>query len=191
MKQILILAAMSFLVGCASNPNKAEKIDTKIENTSVVSGETKVGLKDGNMIVQKKVKMNEELRLLQNEVYGLEDTVYGNRKFGSQGLYGSLKDCKKKQSLKENGGDGKLKWTEPLDRVTDKEEEFKIGLDDKERIVGVSEEFLLDRIKRFRDYKRTLMKREDEYKEKLDICDAALEAQLHDKKAKATTPVEG
>lgn len=183
-KAIMVVAAIG-IFGCASNPNKAKKIDTKIEKASQVSGETKVGVKDGNMIVQKKVMMNEELRLLQNEVYGLEDTVYGNRKYGSMGLYGALRECKKKSSAKENGGDGKLKWTEPMDRVTDKEEEWKIGLDDKEKIIGVSEEFLLDRIKRFREYKRVLMKREDEYKEKIEICDAALEAQIHDKKSKS------
>ena len=75
---------------CAHNPNKAEKIDTKIDSSALVTGDTSVGVKDGNMIVQRKVAMNEELRRLQNEVYELEDHVYGNRKYGSLGLYGVL-----------------------------------------------------------------------------------------------------
>src|SRR5580692_6822498 len=91
------------LAACAHNPNKAEKIDTKIEKSDKVSGDTSVGVKDGNMVVQRKVLMNEELRTLQNEVYELEDHVYGNRKYGSLGLYGVLKDCKTALADKENG----------------------------------------------------------------------------------------
>ncbi len=179
-KSFVFVALASIVVGCASNPHKARKIETEMEKSSRVSGDTHVGVKDGNMVVQKKVQMNEELRRIQNEVYSLEDQVYGNRKLGSDGLYGALKNCRKKVTSKKNGGTGKLMWTEPMDRVTDKEDEWEVGIDEKDKIVGVSEEFLLDRIKRFKDYKRTLQKRQDEYKEKLDICDAKIEAQKYD-----------
>jgi len=120
--------------------------------------------------------MNEELRKIQYEVYELEDRVYGNRKYGSLGLYGVLRDCKLQLSDTNNGGDGKLKWTEPIDRVTDKEEDFKIGLDEEKKLVGVSEEFLADRIKRFKGYQNLLNKRQDEYEEKVSICKAELKA---------------
>jgi hypothetical protein len=121
---------------------------------------------------------------MQNEVYSLEDRVYGNRKYKSQGLYGALKACKAKVVSREMGGDGKLQWTEPMDRITDKEEKFEIGIDEKDKIVGVSEEFLKDRISRFQQYRAVLQKREDEYQEKLEICDAELAAKEHDAKAK-------
>jgi hypothetical protein len=170
-----MLAALAF-VSCKSNPHKAEKIETEMEKSSDVSGGEKIGVKDGNMVVQKKVQMNEELRRVQYEVYELEDKVYGNRKYGSKGLYGALKSCREELVSKKNGGDGKLMWTEPMDRVTDKEDEFNIGLDEKDKIVGVSEEFLKDRIERFKKYKATLTKRQDEYEEKLEICDADLKA---------------
>lgn len=179
---------MLALGACSSNPHKAEEIETEMEKDSTVSGDTKMGLKDGNMVVQKKVQMNEELRRLQNEVYGLEDRVYGNRKYGSKGLYGTLKACRLKLVSRELGGDGKLMWTEPIDRVTDKEEDFEIGIDEKEKIVGVSEEFLKDRITRFKKYKKTLQKRQDEYEEKVEICDAAVknkEYEMKKKKAEA------
>ncbi len=171
----LSLVSSCVLVGaitsaCAHNPNKAEKIETKIDSSAQVSGDTSVGVKDGNMIVQRKVAMNEELRSLQNEVYELEDHVYGNRKYGSLGLYGVLKDCRTQIADKDNGGSGHLTWTEPLDRVTDKEEDMNIGLDDKKKLIGVSEEMLKDRIERFRNYKNVLQKREDEYDDKLAIC---------------------
>lgn len=164
------------LVGCRSNPHKAEKIKTEMEKSSDVGGGEKVGVKNGDMIVQKKVQMNEELRRLQYEVYELEDRVYGNRKYGSKGLYGALKQCREESVSKKYGGDGKLMWTEPVDRVTDKEDDFNIGIDEKDKIVGISEEFLKDRIGRFKKYKTTLEKRQDEYEEKLEICDAALKA---------------
>ncbi len=176
MKLLLLMIAALGLISCSSNPHKAKELDTKIDNAQRVNGTDTMGLKDGNMVVQKKVMMNEELRRIQNSVYESEDKVYGNRKYGSQGLYGALKSCKIKLSSKAYGGDGKLRWTEPIDRVTDKEDQYNIGLDETNKIVGVSEEFLLDRINRFKKYQMILNKREDEYKEKLDICDAGLRA---------------
>lgn len=173
MKNFILLFAL-FIAACSSNPHKAKEIDTKIDNSDKVSGDTSVGVKDGNMIVQTKVLMNEEIRRLQNEVYEMEDHVYGNRKYGSLGLYGVLRDCKTQMADPKNGGDGKLMWTEPIDRVTDKEDEFKIGLDEKGKLAGVSEEFLKDRITRFKEYKKVLNKRQDEYEEKVSICKADL-----------------
>ncbi len=168
------------LSGCSSNPHKAEKIETKIDNKGQVTGDTTVGVKDGDMIVQKKVLMNEELRRLQNDVYELEDRVYGNRKYGSKGLYGTLKDCRADLSSKAMGGNGKLQWTEPIDRVTDKEEDYKIGLDDKKQLIGVSEEFLKDRIERFKQYKLVLQKRQDEYEDKVEVCKAEFKSRQAD-----------
>jgi len=170
------LLSASLIMGCKSNPNRAEKMETAMEKAEDISGGEKIGVKDGNMVVQKKVAMNEELRRTQYEVFELEDRVYGNRKYGSKGLYGALKGCREEITSKKMGGDGKLLWTEPMDRVTDKEDEFNIGIDEKEKIVGVSEEFLKDRIARFKKYKQTLTKRQDEYEEKLEICDADLRA---------------
>ncbi len=168
------------LAGCSSNPHKAEEIETKIDNKGQVSGDTTVGVKDGDMIVQKKVLMNEELRRLQNDVYELEDRVYGNRRYGSKGLYGVLKDCRADLSSKALGGTGKLQWTEPIDRVTDKEEEYKIGLDDKKQLIGVSEEFLKDRIERFKQYNLVLQKRQDEYEDKVEVCKAEVKSRKAD-----------
>lgn len=144
--RLLILPiVLGVLVACKSNPNKAEKIETAMTGDQTITGSERVGVKNGNMVVQKKVEMNEELRRLQYEVFELEDKVYGNRKYGSKGLYGALKDCKLETVAKKNGGDGKLMWTEPADRITDKEEEFNIGIDEQNKLVGVSEEFLKDR----------------------------------------------
>lgn len=172
----VLLSIELLFTACASNPNKVKDIDTKLENTSSVNGDTTLGVKDGYMVVQKKVMMNEELRKLQYEVYELEDRVYGSRKYGSLGLYGVLRECKLQLSDTKNGGDGKLRWTEPIDRVTENEAEFKIGLDEEKKLVGVSEEYLADRIQRFKKYKNILDKRQDEYEEKVAICKAELKS---------------
>ena len=165
------LSAVLALGACASKKHRPEDIETKMDKSSQVSGDTKLGVKDGNMVVQKKVLMNEELRRLQNEVYEMEDHVYGNRKYGSLGLYGVLRDCRTQLADKENGGSGKLQWTEPMERITDKEEDMRMGFDEKkDQLVGVSEEMLKDRIDRFRGYKNILMKRQDEYEDKVAIC---------------------
>ena len=166
---ILVLTASVLFFGCSSK-HKAKDLDTSIENSQTMNSDTRLGVKDGDMVVQRKVSMNEELRRLQYEVYELEDHVYGNRKYGSMGLYGVLRNCKSEISDPRNGGDGKLIWTEPMERITDKEDDFKIGLDEEKKLVGVSEEFLKDRIDRFKGYKSLLMKRQDEYDEKVAIC---------------------
>ncbi len=186
--QIILISFLASLVlsSCATNKNKAEKIDTKVDNSTVLNGETKLGIKNGNMVVQRKVEMNEELRKIQYEVYELEDRVYGNRKYGSLGLYGVLRECKMQLSDPRNGGDGKMIWTEPLERITDKEDDMTIGLDEEKKLVGISEEFLHDRIVRFKGYKNLLNKRQDEYEEKAAICNTDLTS----KKARAQKPKE-
>ncbi|MEQ1877343.1 MAG: hypothetical protein ABL958_11925 [Bdellovibrionia bacterium] len=180
MKTLIAICLALLFTGCAKSPHKAEKIDTKVDNSETIRKEEEVGVKDGNMVVQRKTLMSEELRRLQYEVYEMEDHVYGNRKYGSQGLYGVLKECRRNLAMKENGGTGKLMWTEPLDRITDKEEEWKVGVDEKNKIVGVSEEFLKDRIARFQEYKRVLQKRDEEYQDKVDICKAELKTRQTD-----------
>ena len=94
----LLLSVMVFRLGACSSPHKAKKLDTEFERSQNVQGE-EVGIKDGKLVVQRKIELAERLRRLQNDVYELEDRVYGNRKFGSKGLYGVLKDCKIKRQI--------------------------------------------------------------------------------------------
>jgi hypothetical protein len=185
MRILLYLCLPLFLAFCASNPHKAKKIDTSLDKKQSLNDEQSIGVKDGNMVFQKKVDMAEELRRLQIDVYSLEDRVYGNRKYGSNGLYGVLRMCRAELVSPKNGGDGKLMWTEPMDRVTDKEDEFDIGYDKRDKIIGVSEEFLKDRIDRFKNYRRVLHKRQDEYEEKIEICETQLKAAKHKMEEKA------
>jgi hypothetical protein len=187
---VLGLALSLGLTACGHNPNKAEKIDTKLKKEQALNSEESIGVKNGDMVVQKKVAMNDELRRLQYEVYELEDRIYGNKKYGSKGLYGALKDCRAEAASKKYGGNGKLTFTEPIDRLTDKEDEWNVGIDEQDKIVGVSEEFLKDRLARFQKYRQTYLKRQGEYEEKLEICDADLKAKREQAGPSAATDAQ-
>jgi len=171
MKHKISLTLISLtLVCCSSNPNKPQDVQTQLEKPTNVSATQQVGLKNGEMVVQTKAQIAEKLRDLQNQVYSLEDKVYGTRKLGSLGLYGELKSCKRKLASKQYGGPGTMTWTEPLDRVTDKEEQLKVGQDESKDLVGVNEEYLKDRLKRFEEYKLILQKRSDDFEDKIESC---------------------
>lgn len=172
LKRVLMAGFLGAVVnGCASNPNKVQKVETNLDSKEKVTGNQLMGIKkDETLVVQEKTDLRERLRDLQNEVYALEDKVYGMRKYDSLGLYGDLRNCEKKTASKQYGGPGVLVWTEPLDRVSDKEKDYKFGKDEQNNLVSVSEEFVKDRLERFQNYKFILQKREDEFKEKIETC---------------------
>ena len=186
---LVAVTAMSLLNGCASNPNKAKKIKTNMERHENVQGES-VGIKNGEMVIQKKQDLAEAMRRLQVSVYELEDKVYGNEERGSWGLYGVLKDCRMKLSSKKFGGNGHLMWMEKIDRVTDREDNMKVGLDEKNDLVAMKQEYLLDRIKRFQRYKKILVSRENDFNTKIDICKTDLASRIHDMKEKDKNKTE-
>lgn len=173
-KICLVILVLFSVAACKSNPHKAEKLQTQLDGSQNVSGGQVVGIKNGEMVVMDKSQMSERLRDLQNGVYSLEDKVYGTRKLGSQGLYGELKGCKRKLASRQFGGTGNMMWSEPLDRVTDKEEELKAGVDEKKDLVAVSEEYLKDRIQRFQSYRMILQKRSDDFSERIEQCNTEL-----------------
>jgi hypothetical protein len=49
---------------------------------------------------------------------------------------------------------------------------MKIGFDEKDQLVAISQEYIMDRIERFKKYKYILHQRQDEYEEKIEICEA-------------------
>lgn len=170
------LICVSLMIACASK-NKAKEVDTKIKDTSQVSPDSVIGVKNGDMVYQRKVAMNEELRTLELTVYNLEARVYGGPRYlDNRGLYGVLRDCHVELGEAANGGDGKIQWTEKRDYVTPDDDFTQIGLENK-NIIGVSEEYLLDRLARFKNYKKTLEDRQEEYETKVKSCELELAAQ--------------
>lgn len=180
MRYFILVAAVASLglsVGCSSK-HKAKDVDTTVEMSEPVRADSVVGVKDGDMVYQRKVAMNEELRRLEIDVYDLEARVLGGPRYlDNRGLYGVLRDCRVQLGDVKNGGDGKVRWTESREYVTPEDDYSKIGVEDKKRIVGVTEEFLKDRLVRFKDYQRTLQKRQDEYETKVKMCEMELQSQ--------------
>ncbi|MGZ3775780.1 MAG: hypothetical protein ACXVCY_18455 [Pseudobdellovibrionaceae bacterium] len=178
MDRILFGTLICFIVSACASKHKAKDIDTVVDMSAPVRSDSVVGVKDGDMVYQRKVAMNEELRRLELDVYDLEAKVFGGPRYlDNRGLYGVLKDCRVAVGEIENKGDGKVRWTEKREYVTPEEDFSSIGIEDKKRIVGLSEEFLKDRLERFRNYKKILEARQDEYETKVKVCQLELAAQ--------------
>lgn len=172
LKVAFCVSVVGFILGCSSN--RVTNLETKLDHEQSVAGGQSVGVKDGKMVAIDKSAMNERLRDLENEVHGLEDKVYGSRKLDSKGIYGDLRSCRTKLASRQYGGSGTLIWTEPLDRMTESEDEWKIGLDESGKLVAVQEEYLKERVSRFRNYLKVLEKREDELSHSLEQCRSTL-----------------
>lgn len=171
MKHVLLLSLL-ILASCASNPHKVEVIETKMSHVTEISTVASIGVKDGNMVYQKHFLIGEELRSIQNKSYELEAQLYGGpRYYDNNGMIGVLKSCRKKLSQL---ADGKLMWVEKRDYVIPEYETMKIGLTENGKLTAVTEEFLKDRLERFKGYKHVLEERIDEMDEKIKICEAEL-----------------
>lgn len=180
MKLISLTLALLLLGACTSKlekENEVHDLKTKLDSSKKISGQDTLGVnKDNKLVVQKKVQLAEELRLLENETYGVEYEVYGNREYGTTGLYGGYRDCKGESNAVKFGGTGKLIPIEPAAPVINEDPFMKMGKDETGDLVGISQEFLTQRIKRFKKYRKLLGKRRGEYETKLRICENNLKA---------------
>jgi hypothetical protein len=170
--QINQMATLGLLVlaSACSSRNKAENRDTRLEK-STTNGQQEVGIRDGKVMVQRKVLLAEELRKLEQQTYLMEDEVYGNEQYGTAGLVGVLKDCYRKLSDPRLGGEGKLKRAPKVERVTADEDKLKFVIDEKGDLVGLTEEYLRDRLDRFQKYRKILTDRRSDVQTDLDICE--------------------
>lgn len=177
-RYLLVFCVLSAVMAGCSSKNKAKDIDTTVDISAPVRGDSVVGVKDGDMVYQRKIAINEELRRLELDVFDLEARVLGGPRYlDNRGLYGVLRDCRVQLGDARNGGDGKVRWTESREYVTPDDAFSKVGIEDKKRLVGVTEEFLHDRVARFKEYRKTLEKRQDEYETKVKMCEMELQAQ--------------
>lgn len=191
MKKVLCLASFMILGACASKLEKRNTIDdmdTKLKDEKKVSGGDKLGTRDDKVVVQRKVMLAEELRDLENETYAMEYEVYGNRKYGTKGLYGVYRDCHTDLGSYSLGGTGKMKPLEPAQPVITEDPFFKFGRDEEGELVGVNEEFLSERIDRFKKYRKLLTKRRNEYELKVRICENDLKNARYKAEKAQTNP---
>lgn len=179
----VILSIMLFLgtaiLGC-TNPNKVHEMDKPLDNSQRLGNKEEVGVRDSDMVVQKKSKLTEELRKIREEVFNLEDDVLGNRQYGKQGLYGRLRKCKGMVKKDSDRFDVKLP-----DRIADSEDGKMIergsgrkgAIDENKKLVLLDEEGLGDQINRFQEQRKKLQKTEDEIREKIDLCNGEISHQ--------------
>lgn len=164
----LLVIASSFVlltIGCKTNPHKAEEAETILKNGQDAGGGVTVGQNDsGEVVTNRKVKLADQLGDLQKEVYELEWEIYGNEKLGRRGMYGVLRECMDKS--------GELKRLPAKSLLTKSEDKHsgKMVIDEKKNLVNVSEEYFLDRIKRFEGYKDGYENQKEDFQEKLRIC---------------------
>lgn len=165
---VRVALVLSFLmVACSSNPHRPTEQDTTLQNAQDVGGGVTVGQNEkGEVVTSRKKKLADQLRDLQRSVYQLESDIYGHPEYGRPGLYGVLKDCYDK--------DGELKRLPGKAILTKKEDRIdgKMVIDENKDLVTVSEEFFLDRIKRFEDYRERYAAQKEDFAEKVRICQA-------------------
>lgn len=171
--------SISFLMGCASHPDKVQTLSTHLEKASPVVAE-QLGIKEDRLMVQKVSPIAERLRALQVDVYALEAQAYGGRRYyGSPGLWGALNSCRLHIASVGNGGSGKPGYIEPNDYVVPEEDFGQPGVEKGSgELIVMNQEPLKERVARFTRYKQILSERAQSLQTSLDICQLDLEAQL-------------
>lgn len=153
-------------VACGSNPNKPEQQDTTLERAEAISPDSQVGMNaKGEVVATRKVRLADQLKGLQKEVYNLEVEIYGDQEMGRRGLYGILRRC-----LDEGDELKRLPARTILTRPED-DVKGKMVIDEHDQLVNVSEEYFLERIKRFEGYKEAYLAQKDDFEEKVRICE--------------------
>lgn len=168
MRMCCLITSLAILpLGCATNPNKATEAKTVLEGQESAGAGVNIGRNDkGEVVASRKQKLADQLRDLQTDVYNLESDIYGHEQYGRKGLYGVLRECYDK--------DGTLKRMPSKSVLTKSEDKIggKMVIDEQKNLVNVSEEYFLDRIKRFEDYKERYESQKEDFEEKLRVCSA-------------------
>lgn len=173
-KLTMIILAGMWLAGCASSKKEEiPVIETKVQNGQNLGGNSQVGQNaNGAMVYQEKSSVMQDLVNLENEVTLLQDEVYGTEKYKSKGLYGKMKECRKKRALKT----GELKFIPEKTMIID-EDQPKAGIEaGTNQYINWTEEKISDRMKRFKAYKQKFLDIREELEDFLEKCEVATES---------------
>ncbi|HRO66814.1 MAG TPA: hypothetical protein PL182_04555, partial [Pseudobdellovibrionaceae bacterium] len=164
-----------FVIAACSSKQPIQKIDTELKGAQSVGQESLGKNSEGQYVLQKKENLASHLLDLQRDVYGVEESIYGNKARGNKGKYGVLEDCRIELRAKTNG---KWEMVESAPKAILSQEEVKItkkvGLDEKGELVALTEEELTARIKRFERYKANYDRQEDWYDTEIKACKVSL-----------------
>lgn len=169
MKNVLLFIFFGFVVGCASSKKEELPIiDTKVQNPQHVSDGAQVGQnQSGDLVYQEKSNVLQDLVNLENEVMLLQDEVYGTEKYKSKGLYGKVKACRKKQAMKT----GEMKYVPEKTIVVD-DDQVKTGIENgTQKYINWTQEKVVQRIQRYKDYKQKFLDIREELEDFLEKCE--------------------
>lgn len=171
MKKFLTVLTVVLLAGCGSKRDVHEELDKTLDTNLNDKGE-RVGLRDNEIVIQKRVSLEQNLAKLKNEVIDLENAIYGASRRNPGGLWEGLRDCRKRISDPRVGGTGKPEPMERWEKISEKDEEFDFKVDKKRNtVVGISEEAMQTRLDRLKTQKTMLEERYDQLRDKLETCD--------------------
>lgn len=167
--------SLGLLVSACSSKPPITKIDTELKDQQTIGSESLGKNKEGNYVLQKKEDLASNLLDLQRDVTALEQGIYGNKAYGNKGKYGVLEDCRIELRAKNNG---KWEMVEPAPKTILNKEETKMvkkmGLDEKGKLVLLTEEELTERIKRFERYKNSYETQDEWFDTEIKACKVAL-----------------
>ena len=159
---------MSLLMACSSPEKKIETVDTKLSDSQVVSERENVGFRGEDQVVyQKKYDLVNELVKLQDEVWDLQDRVYGSPDYDSKGLYGKALECRKMKAKKT----GELTFIPDKTPVVEEDQVRVIRDAQTKKLMGYQEEDLQQRLLRFKEYKKTLFGRREQLEQYIEKCE--------------------
>lgn len=170
MKHSFLLLNLAVMIACSSKP-KIEKVETEITDANPINNSMTIGVNSsGNTVIQEKMKLADYLLDLEREVYSAEETIYGNKAYGNIGKYGSLENCMTELQKKTTGKWGMVELPEKVLLTKLGEPKKKAGIDEKKKLVMLSEEEITGRIKRFENYKQTYENQEEWFETEIKNC---------------------
>jgi hypothetical protein len=162
-----------FTVGCASKKvslDEPEPLD-KTLNSRTSDRSEQVGVRGDNIVVQKKMYLEEELNGLQSKIRDLENDVYGESVRDPGGLYLRLQTCRRRMADPRIGGTGTSEPMEPWEKPSETDVDFDYRVDKKKNVVAVTEEELGQRLANLKKTKRVMDQRYQEFQRKAENCE--------------------
>jgi hypothetical protein len=174
MKTWILIMSVLALAACSSK-KKLETVETELEGQAKINNTTSIGKAgSGDTVIQEKTKLVDYLVDLERQVYAAEETIFGNKAYGNIGKYGALENCAVELQKQTSGKWGMVEMPEKIVLTKLGGPKKKPGIDEKKRLVVLSQEEITARIKRFEDYKEAYENQDDWYDTEIKNCNLKL-----------------
>jgi hypothetical protein len=177
----LVFASLFLVVvGCSHSKvstDEPEKMD-KILNSETGDRGEKVGVRGDNIVVQKRVYLEEELAKIKDNIDDLENSIYGQSLRDPGGLWLGLQDCRKHLADPRIGGNSAPEPQEKWEKISQGDPDYDYRVDNKKNVVAVSEQELGAKIANLKKTRNILERRYEEMKTKLESCQSRYQTAL-------------